>query len=141
MSEPDRTPDPCPTPDLIQLVEVRNVIVSEPAAGDAWQESLIKQLTAGAPVEVNELHEGFIEFRPDFRHRFSICALTQGAPILVGKGRFTAVSALFRRVRRQMRSALRRICGRALTTSESGTALSGDPAAQARPCCREGEGL
>lgn len=100
------------TQDLVPLIGVRELHRSEPEGSVRWQEGLIKQLTVGEPISVK---------------------------VLVRPSRITAVAGLFRRVYRQMRSALLRAIGRVPTTCESGTALSGDPVDRVEPCCREGE--
>lgn len=71
MSDLARIPDFNPTPDLVQLIEARNICASETDEATQWQEGLIKQLTACACVEVRTLAVGFQEEPPEFRLNIS----------------------------------------------------------------------
>ena len=55
------------TPDLIPLIGARFVRASEPEQGERLQESLIKELTGGEPIQVRALHSDFVEVYPLFK--------------------------------------------------------------------------
>lgn len=55
------------TPDLIRLPGARFVRSAEPKEGLPLDESLIKELTSGEPINVRRLNHEFIEVYPDFK--------------------------------------------------------------------------
>ncbi|GJD65160.1 DNA primase family protein [Methylobacterium frigidaeris] len=55
------------TPDLARLPGARLVRTAEPKEGAGFDESLIKQLTAGEPILVRRLNAEFIEVYPTFK--------------------------------------------------------------------------
>ena len=151
MSDPDRISAPNPTPELITLVGACDVTAVDPESGDPGVNLFVVDFAAGSPHRVvKELTPDRMPLvagvlvrtsEPEEADRVQeglIKRLTEGEPIRVR--RTTGVFALFRRVRRRMRSALQRVTGRALRSGGSETVMRGDRVAPPAPNCRAGEG-